>query len=91
MMEAFANVSHQVSIWANEMMFWIKPSVIAPSIGPATPPITTAVIEFSVIADPLSAFPDPLSIVIAIPEIAAINPEITYVLNWMVVTGTAVS
>ncbi len=86
MISALTNVSHQVLMWANEMIFWIKPRVIAPIIGPATPPtppliavppITTAVIELSVIAAPISALPEPLSMVMAMPEKAAINPEMT--------------
>ena len=68
--------------------------------GPATPPtpplkafppITTAVIELRVIGLPISALPDPLNMVRAIPAKAAIRPEITYVLNCTMVTGTAVS
>ena len=83
---ALMRVSHQVSIVANEMILLINPRVIAPMIGPAippippliaVPPITAAVIAVRVIAEPISALPDPLSIVIAIPAKADIRPEIT--------------
>src|SRR5512141_2676425 len=74
--------------------------VMAPITGPATPPIpplmafppmTTPVMEFKVMEAPISAFPDPLNMVMAMPDNAAMNPETTYVLNWISVTGTAVS
>src|SRR5512141_608347 len=100
MINALTSVSHQVLICANETIFWMMPNVIAPTTGPTTPPtpplmavppITTAVMELRVIEEPMSALPEPLNIVIAIPESAAINPEMTYVLNCTGTTGTAVS
>ena len=86
MMTALINVSHQVLICANEMILLINPRVMAPMIGPATPPtppriavppITAAVMAVRVIAAPISAFPEPLNMVIAIPAKPAIKPEIT--------------
>jgi hypothetical protein len=73
---------------------------MAPITGPATPPtpplmafppMTTPVTEFRVMEAPISAFPDPLNMVMAMPDKAAMKPETTYVLNWINVTGTAVS
>ena len=68
------------------MMLGIKPRMIAPIIAPGTPPtpplkavppMTTAVMDVNVRESPIWAFPELVNMVMAMPEKAAIKPEIT--------------